>query len=119
LSKFQARGSFAAGLFLCRAGPLRPGGGGRERAGGISVIINIEGYSNPRKEGGSMSIAKVIEVSCESKKSFEDAIAQGITEAAKSVRNIRGAWVKEQQVVVEGDRVVNYRVDLKITFVIE
>lgn len=66
-----------------------------------------------------MSIAKVIEVSCESEKSFEDAISQGIKDAAKTVRNIKGAWVKEQQVVVENDKIVKFRVDLKITFVIE
>jgi hypothetical protein len=65
-----------------------------------------------------MSIAKVIEISCESEKSFEDAINQGIKGAAKSVRNIKGAWVKEQQVVVEDDRIVKYRVDLKVTFVL-
>lgn len=66
-----------------------------------------------------MSIAKVIEVSCESEKSFEDAISQGIKDAAKTVRNIKGAWVKEQQVVVENNKIVKFRVDLKITFVIE
>ncbi len=65
-----------------------------------------------------MSIAKVIEISCESEKSFEDAISEGIQTAAKTVHNIKGAWVKEQNVVVENDRVVKYRVDLKITFVI-
>jgi flavin-binding protein dodecin len=65
-----------------------------------------------------MSIAKVIEISCQSEESFEDAIRQGIQGAAKSVRNIKSAWVKEQQVVVEDDRVVKYRVDLNISFVI-
>jgi flavin-binding protein dodecin len=65
-----------------------------------------------------MSIAKVIEISCESEKSFEDAIKQGVQGAAKTVRNIKGAWVKEQSVVVEDNLVVKYRVDLKITFVI-
>lgn len=66
-----------------------------------------------------MSIAKVIEISCESEESFEDAIRQGIQDAAKTVRNIRGAWVKEQQVTVENNRIVKFRVDLKVTFVIE
>jgi flavin-binding protein dodecin len=62
---------------------------------------------------------KVIELSCESTHSFEDAIKQGIEKASKTVRNIKGAWVKEQQVVVEGNKVMAYRVDLKITFVLE
>ncbi len=66
-----------------------------------------------------MSIVKVIEISCESEESFEDAIRQGIQGAAKSVRNIKSAWVKEQQVVVEDNRVVKYRVDLKVSFVLD
>jgi dodecin len=76
-------------------------------------------HTKQKKKGGiSMSIAKVIEISCQSEESFEDAIRQGIQGAAKSVRNIKSAWVKEQQVVVEDDRVVKYRVDLKVSFVI-
>lgn len=66
-----------------------------------------------------MSIAKVIEISTESTKSFDDAIRQGIQDAAKTVRNIRSAWVKEQQVVVENDQITRYRVDLKVTFVLD
>lgn len=66
-----------------------------------------------------MSIAKVIEISAESSQSFEDAIRQGIEVASKSVRNIKGAWVKEQQVVVANDRITLFRVDLKVTFILE
>lgn len=66
-----------------------------------------------------MSIAKVIEITAESDTSFEDAIRQGITKAAGSVHNIRSAWVKEQQVVVQQDRVTTWRVGLKITFVVD
>ena len=66
-----------------------------------------------------MSIAKVVEISCESSKSFEDAIQQGIAAAQKTVRNIRGAWVKEQQVVIQNDKITTYRVDLKVTFVVD
>lgn len=66
-----------------------------------------------------MSIAKVIEISAESEQSFEDAIRQGLQSASKTVRNIRSAWVKEQQVVVENDRITKFRVDLKVTFVID
>jgi flavin-binding protein dodecin len=65
-----------------------------------------------------MSLAKVIEISAESTASFEDAINQGIQTASETIHNIKGAWVKEQQVVVEGGKVVNYRVDLKVTFVL-
>lgn len=66
-----------------------------------------------------MSVAKVIEISSESPKSFEDAIVQGITKASKSVHGIKSAWVKEQHVVVENDKVALYRVDLKVTFVLD
>jgi flavin-binding protein dodecin len=66
-----------------------------------------------------MSIAKVIEISCESEESFEDAIRQGIQDAAKTVHNIKGAWVKEQKVIVEDNQIVKYRVDLKVTFIID
>ncbi|MBY0248054.1 MAG: dodecin family protein [Nitrospiraceae bacterium] len=66
-----------------------------------------------------MSVAKVIEISAESPKSFEDAIVQGITRASKTIHGIKSAWVKEQRVVVENNKVVSYRVDLKVTFVLD
>lgn len=66
-----------------------------------------------------MSVAKIIEISAESTQSFEDAIRQGIETAARSVHNIRGAWVKEQSVVVDGGKIVTFRVDLKLTFVLD
>ena len=65
-----------------------------------------------------MSVAKVIEISAESAESFEDAIRQGIGKASETVSDIKSAWVKEQQVVVDGGNVVGFRVDLKITFVL-
>ncbi len=66
-----------------------------------------------------MKVAKVIEISAESDVSFEAAIHLGITKASESVRNIKSAWVKEQKVLVENDRVTKYRVDLKVTFVMD
>lgn len=66
-----------------------------------------------------MPVAKVIEICAESNKSFEDAIEQGIRTASKTVHKIRGAWVQEQKVNVEGDRIVAYRVNLKVTFVLD
>jgi flavin-binding protein dodecin len=65
-----------------------------------------------------MSVAKVIEISSESKESFEDAIRQGIARASETVENIRGAWIKEQQVKVENGKITEYRVDMKVTFVL-
>ncbi|HET9961280.1 MAG TPA: dodecin family protein [Nitrospiraceae bacterium] len=66
-----------------------------------------------------MSVAKIIEISCESPKSFEDAVQNGIARASKTVHNIKSAWVKEQQVVVENGKVTMYRVDLKVTFILD
>ena len=66
-----------------------------------------------------MPIAKIIEISAESPTSFEDAIVQGITKASKTLHGIKSAWVAEQHVVVENSKVVLYRVDLKVTFVMD
>ena len=65
-----------------------------------------------------MAVAKIIEISAASNKSFEDAIQQGISKASESIKDIRSAWVKEQQVVVKDNKVTEYRVDLKVTFVL-
>jgi flavin-binding protein dodecin len=66
-----------------------------------------------------MSIGKVIEISAESPDNFESAIREGIRRAAETVDNIRAAWVKEQQVVVENGEVKAFRVDLKVTFLLK
>lgn len=65
-----------------------------------------------------MSIARVTEIISSSKKSFEDAIEKGITRAAKTLKNVEGAWVKEQKVIVEHGKIVEYRVDLKVSFIL-
>ncbi len=65
-----------------------------------------------------MSVAKVIEISAESPESFEHAVREGVQRASSSVENIKSAWIKEQQVVVDGGNIVKYRVDLKVTFVL-
>jgi flavin-binding protein dodecin len=62
---------------------------------------------SPRPPGKStMSIAKVIEITAESNVSFEAAINEGIAKAAKTVSNIKSAWIKEQKVIVENDHIV-------------
>lgn len=65
-----------------------------------------------------MSVAKVIELSARSSESFEKAIQSAIDKAGESVDNIEGAWVKEQNVVVENGVITGYKVNLKITFVV-
>ena len=66
-----------------------------------------------------MSIAKVTEISTTSTKGFPDAIEQGIARANKTLRNVRSAWVKEQQVKVQEGIIAEYRVNMMVTFVID
>ena len=66
-----------------------------------------------------MSIARITEISSTSTKSFEDAVQQGIARATKTLRNVRSAWIKEQQVRVENGKINQYQVNLMVTFVLE
>ena len=66
-----------------------------------------------------MSVAKVSEISSTSTKSFEDAINQGIARASKTLRNVRSAWIKEQQVRLENGHITEYQVNMMITFVLD
>lgn len=65
-----------------------------------------------------MTVAKIIEITSSSKKSFEDAISAGIARASESVDEIQGAWVQDQKVVVSKGKVTEYRVTMKVTFVL-
>ena len=65
-----------------------------------------------------MSVAKVSEITSSSTKSFEDAIQVGIARASKTLENIQGAWINEQTVVVRAGRVTEWRVNMKVTFVL-
>jgi flavin-binding protein dodecin len=66
-----------------------------------------------------MSVAKVSEISATSPKSFEDAIQSGLGRAAKTLRNIQSAWIKEQQVRCDNGRITEYQVNMIVTFVLE
>jgi dodecin len=66
-----------------------------------------------------MSVATVTEISAVSDTSFEDAIQQGIQRANKTLRNIEGAWVKDQNVMIEDGNIKGYKVNLEVTFVLE
>lgn len=65
-----------------------------------------------------MSVAKVLEITASSKKSFDDAVAQGIARASETIADIQGAWVQDQKVVVSKGKITEYRVSMKITFVL-
>ncbi len=66
-----------------------------------------------------MSVAKVTEIISSSKKGFEDAIEKGIERANKTLENVKGAWISEQKVVVENGKITEYRVTLRLTFVLK
>ena len=66
-----------------------------------------------------MSVARVTEIKSTSKKSFKDAIEGGIERASKTLEDIKGAWVAQQEVVVKAGKVTEYRVLMKVTFVLK
>lgn len=66
-----------------------------------------------------MSVARVTEIIASSTKSFEDAVNQGVARANKTLRNVKGAWVQDQTVKVKDGKITQYRVNLKVTFVLE
>ncbi|MCL6647496.1 MAG: dodecin family protein [Chloroflexi bacterium] len=66
-----------------------------------------------------MTVARVIEISASSPESFEAALREGIARANKTLRNVRGAWIKEQRVDTEDGKIRAYQVNLLVTFVLE
>jgi dodecin len=66
-----------------------------------------------------VSIARVVEITATSEKSFEDAIQQGVARASKTIRQIKSAWIKEQEVKIENQKIVGYKVNMLVTFVLE
>ena len=66
-----------------------------------------------------MSVAKVIELTSTSTKSFEDAINKGISRAEKTLKDVEGAWIKEQKVMVKNGKISGYRVNMMVTFILD
>ena len=66
-----------------------------------------------------MAVARVTELSVTSSQSFDDAIAQGVARATKTLRNVTGAWVKEQRVEIKDNQITEYQVNLLVTFVLD
>lgn len=66
-----------------------------------------------------MTVARVTEITSSSKKGFSDALTQGIKRATKTLQNVTGAWVQDQEVVIDKGKIVEYRVRLKVTFVLK
>ena len=111
----QAVGSGLASIFGPLLGEEAQGGAASDLAGSIGGQATlIQSF-----QGGTMSVAKVSEISSTSTRSFEDAINQGIARASKTLRNVRSAWIKEQHVRVEDGRPTEYQVNMLGTFVLE
>jgi len=66
-----------------------------------------------------MAVARVTEISSTSSRSFEDAIQQGVARATKTLRNVRGAWIKEQRLDIRDNAITEYQVNLMVTFVLD
>jgi flavin-binding protein dodecin len=65
-----------------------------------------------------MSIARITEITASSTKSFDDAIKQGISRATKTLDNVKGAWIQDQEVKTDGGSITEYRVHMKVTFIL-
>jgi flavin-binding protein dodecin len=70
------------------------------------------------QETSEMTVARITEISSISKKSFEDAIVQGVARANKTLKNVKGAWVKDQEVTIDKGKISGYKVILKVTFIL-
>lgn len=66
-----------------------------------------------------MSVAKITEIKASSKKSFDDAIQKGIDRACKTLKNVKSAWIAEQDVAIKDGKISKYNVLMKVTFVLE
>ena len=65
-----------------------------------------------------MTVARITEITSTSTKSFDDALQNGINRATKTLKNVTGAWVQDQEVTVDGDKIAEYRIRLKVTFIL-
>ena len=66
-----------------------------------------------------MALAKIVEVKSSSTKSFEDAVQTGIAKVTETVKNVQGAWINEQKVIIKENKITEYRVNLKISFLVD
>jgi dodecin len=71
------------------------------------------------KEADAMSVARVTELSATSETSFDDAINEAVTRATKTLRGVEGAWVKDQNVLIEDGNIKGYKVNVEVTFLLE
>src|SRR5215204_7786496 len=89
----------------------------------VGKHVSTSSSERASEKGGDstedMSVATVTEISAVSDKSFEDAFQQNIARATETLRNVEGAWVKDQNVMIEEGNITGYKVNLEVTFVLE
>ena len=66
-----------------------------------------------------MSVARVTEIIASSKKGFDDAVEKGVKRATETLKNVEGAWVQDQKVTIKNGKIAEYRVNLKVTFILQ
>ena len=66
-----------------------------------------------------MSVARVTEITASSKKSFKDALEHGVARATKTLHNVTGAWIQDQEVRIEDGKIVDFRIHMKVTFILD
>jgi flavin-binding protein dodecin len=93
-----------------------------ERLGGRRVLPVVgpgRTIEEPDSEEVRVSVVKVIEITASSPTSFAEAVKTGIAKASETVHGIKGAWVSEESVVVENDQVTEFRVTMRVSFVLD
>jgi flavin-binding protein dodecin len=84
------------------------------------VTLYTRAASGPEcRRRDRMAIARVTEITASSKKSFDDAVEKGVARANKTLKNVQGAWVQDMKVKVDNGKIAEYRVNMKVTFVLE
>ena len=88
-----------------------------EQAANAASLLRVSAKETFSTED-TMTVARITEISSISSTSFEDAIVQAIERANKTLKNLKGAWVKDQEVTIDNGKITGYKVILKVTFVL-
>src|SRR5688500_19550135 len=83
------------------------------------AISRMESKLGRKEAQIRMSVARVTELSATSETSFDDAVKEAVTRATKTLRGVEGAWVKDQNVMIEDGNITGYKVNVEVTFVLE
>jgi dodecin len=85
----------------------------------MHLIGDAHGSPIAHHEETAMSVARVTEITSTSPESFQQAINEGIARATQTLRNVKGAWIKDQRVEIDGNRITEYQVNMLVTFVLD